>query len=307
MPTRASVQQQAWLCIADTWTETRGGAGAAYVACRSSPANLTRSTGGIYASTRDLGSRTRTRRSGACPFGAPWEIIRTRSRTTTGHPVDLYTKSGDVGAYSSILILIPDYRVAVPILAAGSDSATAVGVAVERVVQGILPALETAARGQAATNLGGMYSTTATNSTLVLKAGQDGMVIEKWVSSNGVDTLAGLGMFAQSSGRTLRRLSLVLMGLEEEKEKEKEKEAEEEEDDDGQRRVYYRALIETTLDGVDEAVARVNDLNDVAWNLLDAYQWGGIGIDEFVFMLGEDGKATAVRPRAMRETYYVRR
>ncbi|OAA52480.1 Beta-lactamase/transpeptidase-like protein [Beauveria brongniartii RCEF 3172] len=275
-------------------------------------------TGGIYASTRDLGefgrailshaqlSPLETRRwmkphahtaLWSTSVGAPWEILRTRTRTTTGHAVDLYTKSGSVVAYSSMLILIPDYGIAVPILAAGSDSATAVGVAVERVVQGILPGLETAARQQAAVSLGGTYSAAGAasgNSTLVLAAGDDGMLIDKWVS-NGVDTPAGLGLYAQSSGRTLRRLSLVPMGLEEKEEAE--------EEEGGQRRVYYRALIETTLDGVDGAVPRVDDLNDVAWNLLDAYQWGGIGIDEFVFMLGEDGKATAVSPRAMRETY----
>ncbi|KAM3496898.1 hypothetical protein MY10362_009731 [Beauveria mimosiformis] len=246
-------------------------------------------TGGIYASTRDLGEFGR-----AILSHAQLSPLETRRWMKPHAHTALWST---VGAYSSILILIPDYGIAVPILAAGSDSATAVGVAVERVVQGILPALETAARRQAAVSLGGTYSAVGAasgNSTLVLAAGDDGMLIDKWVS-NGVDTLAGLGLYAQSSGRTLRRLSLVPMGLEEKKEAE--------EEEGGQRRVYYRALIETALDGVDGAVPRVHDLNDVAWNLLDAYQWGGIGIDEFVFMLGEDGKATALSPRAMRETY----
>ncbi len=223
--------------------------------------------------------------------GAPWEIIRTRTRTTEGHAVDLYTKSGGIGAYGALLVLIPDFGIVVPILAAGTDAATAVGVAFERVVQGFLPALERVARQQTKRNLGGTYTTKA-NSTLVLDVEDDpvsGLVVKQWIS-NGVDTLAALQLSAQSGGRTLDRLRLVPMDLVAE---------------EGKQRAY-RALIETTLQGVDAAAPRVNNVDDVAWELLDAQQWGGIGLDEFIFTLDEDGKATAVSPRAMREVYVKR-
>lgn len=124
--------------------------------------------------------------------GAPWEIIRTRTRTTEGHAVDLYTKSGGIGAYGALLVLVPDFGIVVPILAAGTDAATAVGVAFERVVQGFLPVLEKAARQQTKRNLGGTY-TTKGNSTLVLDVEDDpvsGLVVKQWIS-NGVDTHPG--------------------------------------------------------------------------------------------------------------------
>ena len=40
--------------------------------------------------------------------GAPWEIFRMKIPRGV---VDLYTKGGDIGVYSSLLVLVPDYDV----------------------------------------------------------------------------------------------------------------------------------------------------------------------------------------------------
>jgi hypothetical protein len=54
---------------------------------------------------------------------APWEIYRKEVPANTiidaGRIVDTYSKSGDVGAYSTFIGLVPDYNIGVTVLAAG--------------------------------------------------------------------------------------------------------------------------------------------------------------------------------------------
>lgn len=228
--------------------------------------------------------------------GAPWEIMRTRSEISSGRAIDMYTKSGTMGLYTSILILIPDFNIAVPILAAGSDAAIAVTVATETVIQSFLPVLEQVARIQTERKLAGTYapSNSTSNSTLVLDVDDKtpGLLIKQW-TSNGADVLSAVGLFAQRQGRQLRAVTLYPMNLE---------------DQDGKggktTRHAFRALIETAVAGGDgDDVPRVEDPNAVQWELLDAFQYGGIGLEEFVFEIDEEGAAVAVEPRVMRERY----
>jgi len=60
------------------------------------------------------------------------------SNITTGHTIDLYTKSGSIGLYSSLLTLIPDYQVTVAILTAGPEDSvieTAAEIAAKHLFQ----------------------------------------------------------------------------------------------------------------------------------------------------------------------------
>jgi hypothetical protein len=56
-------------------------------------------------------------------YQAPWEIYRKEIEANTiinaGRIVDTYSKSGDVGAYSTYIGLVPDYNIGMTILAAG--------------------------------------------------------------------------------------------------------------------------------------------------------------------------------------------
>lgn len=40
--------------------------------------------------------------------GGPWEMYRTSGLTVDGRVIDLYTKSGDLAQYTSVLGLVPD-------------------------------------------------------------------------------------------------------------------------------------------------------------------------------------------------------
>ena len=95
----------------------------------SSPADISKLGRAILQST--LLSKAQTRRwmkpvshtaDIAISVGAPWEIHRVVVPSTK-RVVDLYTKSGGIGAYTSKLILIPDFDVGFSILAASHGSA----------------------------------------------------------------------------------------------------------------------------------------------------------------------------------------
>ena len=81
--------------------------------------------------------------------GALWEIWRTRGNITTGNTIDSYTKDGSLGLYNSLLILIPDYQVAVSILTAGPEG-NIINTIAETAVQTIIPVLHQSAREEAA-------------------------------------------------------------------------------------------------------------------------------------------------------------
>lgn len=63
--------------------------------------------------------------------GAPWEIFCASSNRTSG----VYTKLGDLGAYSSEIALLLDYDVDLTVLAAGNKAHNTV-----RILSGELPA-----------------------------------------------------------------------------------------------------------------------------------------------------------------------
>lgn len=49
--------------------------------------------------------------------GAPWEIFRYQM-PNVNHVVDAYTKSGNVGAYADILVVVPEWDIGFVIIAA---------------------------------------------------------------------------------------------------------------------------------------------------------------------------------------------
>ena len=137
--------------------------------------------------------------------GIPWQIHRTYISSNASFPptrtppasdtsfrlVDLYTKDGDDGYYSTYIILIPDYSVGINILAAASPRASAT-VFADLMVQYLLPALEATAREEATDAFTGVYISTTENlnSSLVFSTddGLPGLQVAQLVS-NGTNLL----------------------------------------------------------------------------------------------------------------------
>lgn len=221
-------------------------------------------------------------------IGAPWEIVRTRSGIATGRIVDLYTKSGSVGAYQSLVILVPDYQVTLAVLAAGPDASAAVQVATETAIQVLLPALEEAAKEQACDKLCGEYfaSTDASNSSLVITVDDSpGLLINSW-THQGHDLIAAGQAYANATrGGQIQSVRLFPSGLQ------------------TRSRAAYRAIFQRVLPDDDASVHKVFDPAAGTWGMPDQLMYGGIAVDEFVFHVDAGRRAAAVEPRVLRAVY----
>jgi len=217
--------------------------------------------------------------------GAPWEIYRTKSDITTGRIIDVYTKSGGIGSYTSLLILIPDYEISISILTAGPNGIV-VNYVAEMIVQTLIPALEKSAKDEAAKILSGLYtSDTGENSSISLSVDDGpGLVVESW-TSNGFNLLqTAEGYLQSSSGGHIRSMRLYPTNLK---------------DSSGcQTRAAYRAVFDISTDP--GSMPRVFDQNVNAWENIDEVTYGDISIDDFVFEFDSKGSVKHIEPRALR-------
>ncbi|UKZ80261.1 hypothetical protein TrVFT333_008018 [Trichoderma virens FT-333] len=221
-------------------------------------------------------------------IGAPWEIVRTRSGITTGRIVDLYTKSGSVGVYNSLLILIPDYQVTLAILAAGPDSGAALQVATEIAIQTLVPALEKAAKEETCNKRCGKYAPAGAENTSSLVITVDdgpGLLLKEW-THQGHDIIAAGQAYANATrSGIINSVRLFPTGLQTENQ------------------AAYRALFETVPSQYDPSVHMVFDPAAGIWGTPDSLMYGEIAVDEFVFHLNAGGSSAAVEPRVLREVY----
>ena len=215
--------------------------------------------------------------------GAPWEIWRTRSNITTGNTIDLYTKDGSLGLYNSLLILIPDYQVAVSILTAGPEGNIIKTIA-ETAVQTIIPVLHQSAREEAARKLVGHYfSNTTFNSSMQLKADESGLVITKWINL-GSDLLVTAEAYSRmTNGGNIRSVRLYPTDLVDET--------------DGRTRMGYRALFDIGENM--RSATRVFDQDHNIWARVDQNTYGRISVDEFIIELDTNGNAISIEARVL--------
>lgn len=210
--------------------------------------------------------------------GAPWEIRRLEIGANN-RVVDVYTKSGDLPGYSSLLLLMPDWDLGITLIAAGPTGTPDIAVLSGLIAEHFLPAVEESARNEADGNIAGTYS--AVNSTLVLTTSPllPGIGIEKWIHNN-TDILA-LPKIATIFGPQIRLYPTGLKRVE------------------GEKTILgFRAVF---TDPKQEAFGGLLSVECFSWAQLDARGWGLIGSDEFLITVGMDGKAVSVTPRIMRE------
>lgn len=220
--------------------------------------------------------------------GAPWEIVRTRSNIKTGSLVDLYTKGGSVGAYQSLLVLIPDYQVTMAFLAAGPDAATALPIITETAIQTLLPALTSAAKAEACSKFCGEYAPSGTSGDSLLVISTDdgpGLLLKEWTHQGHDLIAAGQAYSNATRGGEITSLRLLPTGLR------------------SGNRVSYRAIINIIPYQYDPSVDYVFDPQANLWGTPDQLMYGGVAIDDFVFHLDDRGRSAAIEPRVLRATY----
>jgi hypothetical protein len=227
--------------------------------------------------------------------GSPWEIWRTQTQITRGRVIDLYTKSGSVGQYSSMLILAPDYGVVLSILVAGPSSSAAVTITTEMVLQSLVPILEDVSRNEACRNLCGTFGSAqpSLNSSIVIAADADGLYLERWIN-RGVDIMAAAQAYAaETGGPPIKSIRLQATNLQES--------SNASHIAWGARRVAYRAIFDTSNQDT-SGPPRIMDQNSSWWSSVDSIVYGEIGIDDFVVHFDANGAAIMIEPRAVRDT-----
>ena len=217
--------------------------------------------------------------------GRPWEIWR--SINLTDHVVDLYTKEGDIPNYTTLLVLIPDFKIGFVVLGAGTSAHNTVLHVSDIIVTRVLPALDKTARQQAQEKYAGTYSSTdpALNSsiTITTQAGQAGLYVQSWIS-NSTDLLhlAVPEIEGDDSGMDIR---LYPTNLDQRTSK-------------NTQRVSFRGVFETR-DTVPDGGVFSQDC--ATWSYQNSNQYGAVGVDEFLFNV-QDDKVVSITPRGLRVT-----
>lgn len=125
-------------------------------------------------------------------LGRPWEIYRYEHKDS-GVVTDIYTKLGDSGSYSGLLVLVPDFDIGFSILGAsnGTVQAQAVQLIADTLTNSLMPALVSQGRQETLSNLAGTYKSKdkKLNTTLTVTVPSScksapGLVITEWVSNS---------------------------------------------------------------------------------------------------------------------------
>ncbi|CAI7609838.1 uncharacterized protein N7487_011491 [Penicillium crustosum] len=211
--------------------------------------------------------------------GAPWEIYT----FLTPRRVDLYTKAGDIGLYSSTIALSPDHNTGFTVLVAGGNSHAMTSTIGEMVADIMLPALDEVAKSQALERFGGTYAlkSGSSNSSITITADDGpGLVVSAW-TSNSVDMIESLMTLQGVTDRSAISIRLQPSGLE------------------APGRISFLAVI-YSLDVSEDVGPLVGSC--FSWILLDSMVYGNVGLPEFEFALDHDGDATSLSLQALRVT-----
>ncbi|KAH8896095.1 beta-lactamase/transpeptidase-like protein [Thozetella sp. PMI_491] len=223
--------------------------------------------------------------------GTPWELTNLQDNST-GRLVTLHTKGGDLDYYHAKLVLSRAHDIGYVVLTAGTANVAGSddirGPLTNAIGNALIPAMEAAARREAMVNYAGTYIDEPTNTSVVISVDGDrmGLRLGNWIS-NGIsaaDALSEALGFGELSPR-LYPTTLKSMCAKD--------------SDAGQyvcRTGWRTVFVQQT---------QTNSVMDPclgAWGLVDALTWGGRGVDDWVFNVGEDGKAVALEFRAASTT-----
>ncbi|KAK8031994.1 beta-lactamase/transpeptidase-like protein [Apiospora arundinis] len=275
-------------------------------------------TGNMYSSTNDLSSLGRAILSSRLISGGqtrrwlkpailtsdlregvsyPWGVKRIPLSNGGGGSriTDAYNKAGSINAYSSLIILLPDYDVGITVLLAGGWPGNANWNIADAIGQTLVPALEEAARMEAEAMYAGTYSSSnsssdansaSLNSTIVLstESGRPGLGIDRWIS-NGTDMVPVAIRYTLNYNVTGPALRLYPTGLEKRNE-------------DGSRKVAFKAMIQDR--GATDHASDMFSTNCGTWVGQTTAVYASMPLDQFVFHVDADGGVKSIEPLALR-------
>lgn len=203
--------------------------------------------------------------------------------------VDIYAKDGGIGAYKSIMVFSPDHNFGFVVLVASllPSSGSLLSRLPEIIVQTMLPALEEAARQDAASAFAGCYEDAASGMALdiVVDDVLPGLTVSSWTRGD-LDVLQSLASLRYGPG-VAGRLTLYPMQPEAE----------------GHlpfRGVWEREGYRANDPRYEETVFL---RGCPAWAAADSVKYGNVGLDDFEFIHAEDGGIGGISPKVMRRVF----
>ncbi|KAL4901845.1 hypothetical protein BDW74DRAFT_67203 [Aspergillus multicolor] len=198
--------------------------------------------------------------------------------------VDVYTvlsnEGLNEGLYSSYLGLVPNFSVGFAILSADTETPADLNAHADIIGDVVLEALIVTAIEQAAQNFGGKYQASGINSSItVAYAELPGLYIDEFIS-NDTDfraILAGFLGISSPEDLSTRLYPTQLVN-----------------DSGSGSKQAFRAIFQDTTELADKGTPTC-----VSWMDLGKWQYGGCGVDEFVFALDANGSAVGVQIPAL--------
>ncbi|GAM33678.1 penicillin-binding protein [Talaromyces pinophilus] len=216
--------------------------------------------------------------------GAPWEIQRllvpANSIINASHFVDTYSKTGDVGAYSTFFGVVPDYGIGLSVLAAGVTPHTQISPVRDAVVQIFYQAAEAAAKEQASKAFTGTFKASNINSSITLGTdGGPGVVVQEWIS-NGTNFLQNPYLASYDDFRLYpTELSMEADDL-----------------------IYYSYRLNFLASNGEPTEGDFWSYNNDYWMFLDALIYKNLATDNFIIGFDEDGIVQSVHSTGLRVT-----
>lgn len=231
-----------------------------------------------------------TSRLGAA-VGAPWEI-RYLTLPDAERMTQLFSKQGDTGGYHAVLALSPEHELGWVVLTAGTLDSDAPAIReklMNTFTNVFVPSAEAQAGEEAMKNFAGTYVHKPTNSSVIIEVdttGQAGLVV-KTLMSRGVMAIGPDSPFISiyGAGQSARLYPSDLRTITRKH------------DDSGNydSRLGFRA---TFFNSTEEGM--LQDPCLMSWTAPGAPLYGQVALDDWVFELGEDGRAEVVDARIFR-------
>ena len=211
--------------------------------------------------------------------GIPWEIY-SFAIPEINPVVEVFTKLGTTGLYSSYIGFVSDYNAGFAILSADTEAPADLNAYADIVSEYLLPALESTAREQAGNNYAGFYLSTEStlNSNVVIETDELPGLSVTALTYNGTDFLAAL---ARLNGIKPSSFSLRLYPT----------------NARSASKFAFRAIFQDANALVDAGTPTC-----VSWMGVDVLTYGGVSLDLFVFDLDESGQATQLEIPALLTT-----
>ncbi|KAI0844382.1 beta-lactamase/transpeptidase-like protein [Daldinia vernicosa] len=266
-------------------------------------------TGNMYASAKDVSTLGRailsykllspvSTRRWLKPFafssdplamvGMPWGARRIKLEDTYRYTT-AFNKAGNIGDYSALLAILPDFDIGITVLLAGELPGNAGFSLADTIGEHILPAIEEAARAEAGAQYSGhyVYPSNKINSSMTITTDKlPGLSISQWFS-NGTDFAWIATVLQNQYSPVTPRIRLYPSGLEGPAE-------------NGGKRVAFKAMFE-------DADAPRNDNKMFStecgtWVSIESVIYGSAAVDELIFNVDSNGKVVSVTSPSLRVT-----